>query len=63
MDLTTLQLFVGAAVALFYVPCIAVIATLAREFTIRLAVMMLILTTTGAFLVGGIILRIGQLLL
>lgn len=63
MDLTTLQLFVGAAVALFYVPCIAVIATLAREFNIRLAVMILIVTTVGAFLVGGIILRIGQLLM
>ena len=61
MDLTTLQLFVGATVGLFYVPCIAVIATLTREYGIRMALAMLLLTTIGAFLLGGIITRLGGL--
>ncbi len=63
MDLTTLQLFVGAAVGLFYVPCIAVIATLTREYGIRMALGMLLLTTASAFLLGGIINRLGSLVL
>jgi ferrous iron transport protein B len=61
MDLTTMQLFVGAVVGLFYVPCIAIVATLAREFNIRTAFFMLILTSSTAFLVGGIFARMGFL--
>lgn len=57
MDLTTLQLFVGAVVGLFYVPCIAIVATLAREFNVKTAFFMLLLTSTTAFLVGGIFAR------
>ena len=63
MDLNTLQLFVGATVGLFYVPCIAVIATLVREFKIKIALGMLVLTTAGAFLLGGIINQLGNLFL
>lgn len=63
MDLTTLQLFVGAVVALFYVPCIAMIATLAREFRLTLALCILALTTTLAFVAGGILARLGSLIL
>ncbi len=55
MDLNTLQLFVGATVGLFYVPCIAVVASLAREFSLKMAGGILLLTTLGAFLLGGII--------
>ncbi len=61
MDLTTLQLFVGATVGLFYVPCIAVVATLTREYGIRMALAMLLLTTIGAFILGGVITRLGGL--
>ncbi len=61
MDLTTLQLFVGATVGLFYVPCIAVIATLSREYGVRMALGMLLLTTISAFLLGGVITRLGSL--
>ncbi len=57
MKPTTLQLFVGAVVGLFYVPCIAIIATLAREFNVKTALFMLILTSTTAFLAGGIFAR------
>ncbi len=62
MPLTRLQLFVGATVGLFYVPCIAVVATLGREFGVRTAIGMLLLTTGTAFLLGGAIAQIGALL-
>lgn len=57
MDLTTMQLFVGAVVGLFFVPCIAIVATLAREFSIKTALFMLLLTSTTAFAVGGLFAR------
>lgn len=63
MELTMLQLFVGASVALFYVPCIAIIGTLIKEFSIYFSLGMLLLTSSLAFLAGGIILRIGQMVL
>ncbi len=56
-----MQLFVGAVVGLFYVPCIAIVATLAREFNIKTAFFMLILTSSTAFIVGGIFARMGFL--
>lgn len=59
MQLTTLQLFTGAIVGLFYVPCIAIVATLAREFSLRTAVFILILTISVAFTIGGILARVG----
>ncbi|WP_027340091.1 ferrous iron transporter B [Halonatronum saccharophilum] len=61
MNLTSLQLFVGATVGLFYVPCIAVLAVLAREFKVSIAVGILTLTTGLSFLLGGIVARIGGL--
>ncbi|WP_028575663.1 ferrous iron transporter B [Desulfonatronovibrio hydrogenovorans] len=61
MQLTTLQLFVGAVVGLFYVPCIAIVATLAREFSVKTAFFMLLVTSTTAFLVGGIFARMSFL--
>jgi ferrous iron transport protein B len=61
MDLSSLQLFVGATVGLFYLPCIAVMATLNREFGPRVALRLLLLTTGVAFLLGGIIAQTGRL--
>ncbi len=58
MGLNPVQLFVGAVVALFYVPCIAVLATLAREFSLKLAVVILGVTVGTAFLLGGILARV-----
>jgi ferrous iron transport protein B len=63
LDLTTLQLFTGAVVGLFYVPCIAIVATVAREFRISFALVILLLTTSIAFLFGGLIARLGSVLL
>ncbi|WP_353893875.1 ferrous iron transporter B [Proteinivorax hydrogeniformans] len=62
MDLTNLQLFTGAIVGLLYVPCVAIIATLAREFNIKMAVFILVLTSSLAFLIGGIVARVGGLI-
>ncbi|WP_408954691.1 FeoB small GTPase domain-containing protein [Natroniella sp. ANB-PHB2] len=63
MNLTSLQLFVGAVVGLFYVPCIAVLAILGREFKLSIAGGVLVLTTTLSFLLGGIFARLGALIL
>ncbi len=61
MELTQLQLFTGSLVGLFYVPCIAVIVTVAREFRILTAAGILIGTTAAAFIAGGIAAHIGLL--
>ena len=55
MDLSTGQLFVGAVVGLFYVPCIAVFATVAEEFDIRIAAVVLVMTMGVSFFLGGLI--------
>ncbi len=61
MDLTSLELLTGAIVGLFYVPCIAIVATLAREFSVGTAVTILLTTSILAFTVGGLVARIGGL--
>ncbi len=58
LELTTLQLFTGAVVGLFYVPCIAIVATVSREFKVSFAVAILLLTTFVAFFFGGLIARL-----
>ncbi len=63
LELSTLQLFTGAVVGLFYVPCIAIVATVAREFKLTFALAVLLLTTFVAFLFGGVIARLGSLLI
>lgn len=63
LELSTLQLFTGAVVGLFYVPCIAIVATVAREFKISFALLILLLTTFIAFFFGGLIARLGSLLI
>ncbi len=63
MNLDTLQLFTGAVVGLFYVPCIAMIAILAREFKLSLAFGILVMTTAAAFLIGGLLARLGALVM
>ena len=59
MELSTLQFLTGAVVALFYVPCIAMIATLAKEFNIRTAIGVFVFTTVTAIFLGGLIARFG----
>ncbi len=62
MDLTSVQFFTGAIVALFYVPCIAMIASLAKEFSIKVAAATLFATTFAALFLGGIVARVGHYL-
>lgn len=54
MDLTTSQLFVSSVVALFYVPCVAVFATVVQEYSSKMAIFILFLTVLTSFLIGGI---------
>ncbi|MDQ2087733.1 ferrous iron transporter B [Herbivorax sp. ANBcel31] len=61
MNLNMLQLFTASVVGLLYVPCVAIIATVAREFNLKMTGIILLLTSTLAFLIGGIVMRIGSL--
>ncbi len=58
MDLTSLQLFTGAVVGLFYVPCIAMLSILAREFRPKIALAILLITTSMAIFLGGLLTRL-----
>lgn len=55
MGLSTQQLLVGGTVAMFYMPCIAVFGVLAQEFKFKFALGIAVLTTSLAFLLGGVI--------
>ncbi|MBB5173997.1 ferrous iron transporter B [Texcoconibacillus texcoconensis] len=61
MDLTLVQLFTGAVISLFYVPCIAIVATITREFNWKVALGILVVTILTAFLIGGIVARFGNM--
>ncbi len=61
MELTALQLFTGALVGLFYVPCIAVVVSVAKEFRLRTALIILVGTSASAFFLGGLSARIGSI--
>jgi ferrous iron transport protein B len=61
MNLTTLQMFVGAVVALFYLPCLSVFGILVKEFKLKIAVYIALSTTITAFLIGGLINQIANL--
>ncbi len=63
MDLTTLQLFVAAIIALLYVPCVAVLGILGKEFGSRISLIILFMTITISFLIGGIVSQIGMIFL
>lgn len=62
MELTTLQFMTGAVVALFYVPCIAMVTTMAKEFGIKAALLVLLLTTFTALFLGGLVAQAGMTL-
>ncbi|WP_316965525.1 ferrous iron transporter B [Candidatus Methanocrinis natronophilus] len=62
MNLSVLQLVVGSVVALYYVPCIAMMAILYREFGGYYAILTLAVTTAFAFIMGGLIAQAGILL-
>lgn len=60
LNLTTLQLLVGAVVALFYIPCLSVLGVLIKEFGMKIALAIGVSTVVIAFLIGGIINQVGN---
>lgn len=63
LSLTTLQLIVGAVLALFYLPCLSVFGVIAKEFSLKIAVFIALATTATAFLFAGLVNQIGQLVI
>ena len=63
LSLNTLQLIVGAVLALFYLPCLSVFGVLAKEFSLKVAVSIGLITTASAFLFAGIINQLGQIII
>ena len=63
MNLTTLQLITGAIVALFYLPCLISFGVLVKEFSLKVALFIGLITTTSAFLLGGLFNQIGSIIL
>lgn len=61
MNLSTLQLFVASIIALFYIPCIAVLGVLAKEFSFKISAFVLFLTLGVSFFIGGVIAQLGML--
>lgn len=63
LNLTTLQLFVGSVVALFYLPCLSVLAVLMKEFGTKVALLIGVGTTVGAFVIAGVINQVARLVI
>lgn len=63
LNLSLTQLFVGSVLALFYMPCIAVFGVFASEFGMGMALMIGLVTTGLAFLMGGFFNHLFQLLI
>lgn len=55
MNLSPLQMFVGAVVSLLYIPCLSVMGIIAEEFDPKTAIGILVLTTVTAIFVGGLV--------
>ena len=56
--LTPLQMIVFTLVAMFYIPCIAAIAALVKEFGWKKALFITVFETTFAIVLGGVALRV-----
>lgn len=63
LNLSTLQLLVGAVVALFYLPCLSVLGVLIKEFKLKTALLIGLSTFVIAIFVGGLINQVGSLIL
>ncbi len=62
MNLTGLQMYVGAVVSLVYVPCLSVFGILAKEFNLKVALSIVAGTVFSALFLGGILNHIGRFL-
>lgn len=63
MALSPLQIFVGATVALLYLPCLSVFGIIAKEFNSKVAVAIGVGTFVTAILLGGMVNFIGQFII
>ena len=61
LNLTHLQAFIAGVVSLMYLPCISVFGVVAKEFKIRVAVVIFAGTVVSAIFVGGLINQIARL--
>ena len=61
LNLTSLQAFVGSAVALLYLPCLSVFGILTKEFSVKVALTISLSATFLALFVGGVINHIAHL--
>jgi len=61
LNLTHLQAFIAGVVSLMYLPCISVFGVVAKEFKIRVAVVIFTGTVVSAIFVGGLINQIARL--
>ncbi|MFH5881833.1 FeoB small GTPase domain-containing protein [Liberiplasma polymorphum] len=55
MNLTTIQLITGSVVALFYLPCISVLVVLFKEFKFKVTLLITLSTFLTAFIMGGLV--------
>ena len=62
LNLSLLQLLVGSLVALFYLPCLTVMAIIIKEFNLRIGLLMLGGTLLVAFLIAGLFNQAARLL-
>ncbi len=63
MNLTALQMFVGAIVSLLYLPCLSVVGILTKEFDLKASILIFIATIANAILIGGLINQIAHLVM
>lgn len=63
LDLTTLQLFVGSLVALFYLPCLSAFAVLIKEFGSKIAFGIGLFSIFIAFFIGGMVNQVVSLII
>jgi len=63
LNLSGLQMYVGAVVSMVYVPCLSVFGILAKEFNLRTAISIVAGTVFLALFLGGILNHLGQLML
>ncbi|SDY35034.1 ferrous iron transporter B [Tindallia californiensis] len=61
LGLSGIQLFTGAVVALFYMPCLAVLGVLVKEFGAKIGLLVGLGTTISAFVLGGLFFQIANI--
>lgn len=62
MELSGLQMYVGAVVSLVYLPCLSVFGILVKEFNIKVGLSIVIGTISTALILGGVLNHIGLFL-